>query len=143
MGAEAEGLRAVLNNEATALSIPQKDVFAKLIPEWDSFINAMTTRLKLQYAYFGALGVQNDQIAQIALGYARELHDSNRNDAEYQDVLGFVLMRFGGPSELDEANKLFEAAISNPSAERITPRLAAQHATQLQVLRRTLKIPTR
>ncbi len=141
--AEADGLRSILNSEANALSIPQKDVFAKLIPQWNTFIDGMTTRLKLQYAYFGALGVQNEQIAQIAQGYARELYVSNRNDAEYQDVLGFVLMRFGGPSELDEAKNLFEAAISNPSAERITPRLATQHAKELQDLRRTLKIPKR
>jgi hypothetical protein len=140
---EAESLHAILNREANALSIPQKEIFTKLIPEWNAFIAGMTTRLKLQYAYFGALGVQNEEIARIARRYARELYDSNENDAEYQDVLGFVLMRLGDPSELDEAQKLFEAAIGNPSAERITPRLAEQHASELQRLRRTLNIPTK
>jgi hypothetical protein len=138
--AAAEALTVLLNNEANALSKSQKDAFASRIPEWNAFIERMTIRLKLQYAYFGALGIQNEQIAKIAQRYARELHESDRNDAEYQDVFGFVLMRFGGSSELDEAKRLFETAIGNPSAERGTPRLAAQHEKELEDFRRTLKI---
>lgn len=141
--AAADSLRARLTAELDALPVTQRQSYAALVPKLNAFVDAMTVRLKLQYAYFAALDIQSEQVARAAQRYARELYEANRNDAEYQDALGFVLMRFGGPPELDEAKTLFEAAIGNPSAERMTSRLAAQHAAELQMLRRTLKIPAR
>lgn len=135
--AEAEKLRARLTSEAgEAMPAQQGTDFAKRMPAWVNFIERMGVRLRLQYAYFSALGVENEPIARK---YGGELYASDKSDAEFQDAWGFVLMRFGGPAELDEAQRLFQAAIGNPSAEKITVRLADRHLKELQDLRRTLR----
>jgi hypothetical protein len=136
---ECAKLREKLRAEVEAITHeqdPRGPDFAKLAPAWIDYVDGMTRRLKFQYAYFSALVIQNNK---TALAYARELYNSKKADGEYQDALGFVLMRFGGPKELDEAQELFTTAIERQKAERLTPRLAERHLQELQDLRKALR----
>jgi hypothetical protein len=138
---ECESLRKRLEAEMkviaqTVASDSQGTDFATLFPAWIERIDKTAKNLRLQYAYFSALVVRNEA---TALKYARELYDSDKDDGEYQDTLGFVLMRFGNPRELDEAEGLFKSAIERAKSERLTPRLAERHLKELQDLRDTLR----
>jgi hypothetical protein len=89
--AEAQRLRGSLTSEIEATTSGQQGaISAKLMPKWTRFLDTMTENLKLQYSYFSALSLQDEPTARR---YAQELYDSKKSVAEYQDVLGFVLMR--------------------------------------------------
>jgi len=104
---------------------------------WDRFLKAMTMRLTLNYAYFGALDLSHE--AQ-SLRSMTELYKSDPQDAEFQETMGFVRMRFAkSPIDLDDAERLFTLAVNNPRAERITTRLASAHLASLRSWRKALQ----
>lgn len=72
--------------------------------------------------------------------YARKLYQANPGDAQIQDTLGFVTMRFADNiSQLDEAERLFILAMRNPNAHPETPRLASAHLHELHRYRDSLQ----
>jgi hypothetical protein len=93
-------------------------------------LERMESNLKLQYAYFSAILFANEKEAR---GYAVEQLTRDPNDAEAQDVMAYVMLRFADDAdEVAKAMALFEKAIANPRAERITKRLATAHLHQAQ-----------
>src|SRR5208337_4769489 len=106
-----------------------KRKFDLVQPEWSGYANDMTMRLSIDYSYFSALELQNEVQARKRI---TELYQSHPKDAEIQDTMGFVLMRFATTTaKLDKAEDLFKAAINNPHAEQGTPRLASAHLQDL------------
>jgi tetratricopeptide (TPR) repeat protein len=104
---------------------------------WAKFMNDMTDRLTNDYSYFSALELKNEKEAR---SYMTALYMSHPAVAEYQDSMGFVLMRFATQEgELQKAEELFTAAIRNPDAAPETPRLASTHLEELQALKAKVK----
>lgn len=101
------------------------------------FIAAEIQRLVVQYCYFSALGLQNEQESRALM---TQLYESERNDADMQDSMGFVLMRFAGSvDDLDKAQRLFTDAIKNVQATPMTARLASGHLQELTMLRKRIQ----
>jgi hypothetical protein len=100
----------------------------KRVQRYAAHLAAMEQRLKLQYAYFSAILYVNEQQARQ---YASDELKRAPDDAEIQDAMGYVLLRFArSADEVKRAADLFRAAIANPQAERLTPRLATAHLHQ-------------
>lgn len=107
--------------------------FDRVDRDWSVFMARMKDRLTLEYAYFGALERKNKNDVRTRM---KALHDSNPEDAEYQDAMGYVLMRFADRIEdFQQAQKLFSKAAANPDAEPVTKYLAAVHQAQVPNLR--------
>jgi len=103
-----------------------------------SFMASMRDRLELLFSYCSALELINEDRARV---YARRLFESDRDDGEYQDALGLVLLRFAkDKTEIDEAEGLFKAAYDNRKSEELTRQLAALHLGELDRKRRTLRL---
>src|SRR5260370_28747546 len=91
----------------------------------EDYVMRLRPKLELLFAYTSALELQNEQAAREC---SSRLYSSRKNDPEYQDTLGFVLMRFAANTkELDEAENLFRAAEDNKDTEEMTKKLVQLH----------------
>lgn len=98
----------------------------------------MKARFELLYAYTSALELEDEKTARE---YATRLYLSKKDDPEYLDTLGFVLMRFSvDGQELDEAERLFIAAKGKKDAEEMTKQLAQLHLIELEDIRKRFNI---
>ncbi len=110
---------------------------ATIDEHYQDFVSEMNTRLTMDYAYFSAIERTNEvEARQLMSG----LLASNPQDAEYQDSMGFILMRFGkSMDDWDEANRLFREAVQNENAETMTHRLASTHLEELRMSRKQIE----
>jgi tetratricopeptide (TPR) repeat protein len=104
--------------------------------EWTDFLDDLTNRLANDYAYFSALELKNEKEART---YITDLYKGNPDIPEYEDSMGFVLMRFARSKlELERAKELFVAAVTNPNAGPETARLASAHLQELVSYQRVI-----
>ncbi len=106
-------------------------------PIWISYLDGYRDRLELQEVYFSALELENEDSARAS---AERLLRSNSDDAEYQDAMGFVLLRFArNVDELERAANLFRQAATNTDAEHATERTADKHLNLAEELMRQIR----
>lgn len=92
-------------------------------------ISNLKERLAMDYCYFSALELKNETEARQLMA---TLFASHRQDGDFQDSMGFVLMRFANTNdEWNEAKRLFKQAVQNPKSGSTTQRLASTHLEEL------------